>query len=752
MALAETQKGASNRATTSCRLDFRVVMVGASAAAPEATLALFESMPPNTGMAFVLLQEDASQCDLLSPRILSSNTALGVREAESGAPLQPDLVHVVGPGHRALMRGGALHLTISAGTSAGGTLIDEGFRSLARDQGEGATSILLGTVAGSGLEGARAIKEAGGRVLAQEPSSAVYPNGPRGLIEGGWADFIARPEDMPEILLGLSFRETAVPGERPGRPAGESSAGQRGNAAGVTEDLMPARLGREDARYRTMVEGVEHCAMFMTDACGRVGVWPAGAQRLLGTAEQDALNRPLDELLKVSGGGAVAAGSLIAEVQRRGVCSLDGWYERADGSQFWGGGMLSAARGTHHGIEGFIGVLRDATAEKRAEEALHQAKAAAEAANQAKDHFLATVSHELRTPLAAMLLWSKLLDDERIADPERLREGLEAIRKCAEEQQELIEDLLDTSRIVSGRLRLEIKATDLASVLRAAAEAIRPAAEAKGLRTDVLIDAQIGSVEADHHRVKQMIWNLLSNAVKFTPPGGKIILEARRLESDVAIRVEDTGPGIPPQRLPHVFDRFWQTANATSRVTGGLGLGLSITKQLVELHGGTIAVQSGAGRGCVFTVRLPLPACSVDALPAARRCSGSLPPGLQGCHLYLVEDSPDTRRALQAALAEAGAEVSAFADAPSALEGYLRRRPELLLSDIGLPDVDGHAFIRQVRSLERFHQFPAVPAVALTAFADEQNCRQALENGFQKCLTKPIDPARLIEALARLRP
>ena len=399
-----------------------------------------------------------------------------------------------------------------------------------------------------------------------------------------------------------------------------------------------------------------------------------------------------------------------------------------------------------------LGTTLDVTERKAAEVDLdarlareQAGRESAEAASEAKDQFLANVSHELRTPLSAILLWAKVLRTPTAADQQR-RDGLEAIERAAESQRELIEDLLDTSRITAGKLRLDVRHFDFGQLVRDAVDYIRPGADAKRVRLDVDVDPAVGGTNADPDRLRQVIWNLLTNAVKFTPQGGRVDVAVRRDGDDLELTVADTGRGIPADLLPHVFERFWQ-AESAARQNKGLGLGLSIAKQLVELHGGTIDVASdGVGQGARFRVRLPLPASTEAPKPAGRRGSKRVP-RLDDVRLLLVEDDQATRDALVVVLEGVGAVVTAVGTVAAALDAYAASPPDLILSDIGLPDGDGNDLIRQIRTAEVGRKGPSTPAVALSALVRRQDRRRAAESGFQQHLAKPVDADRLVQTL-----
>ncbi|HEX8338399.1 MAG TPA: response regulator [Pyrinomonadaceae bacterium] len=381
------------------------------------------------------------------------------------------------------------------------------------------------------------------------------------------------------------------------------------------------------------------------------------------------------------------------------------------------------------------------------------ARAEAEAANRAKDEFLATLSHELRTPLTAILGWARLLRSGNL--PEGAVGGaVETIERNAKAQAQLIDELLDVSRIVTGKLHLDTRPVEIGPVIEAAVESVRPAARAKKIRLEVELEPLGGTLLGDAGRLQQVAWNLLSNAVKFTPEGGRVGVLLRRAGPDAEVRVEDTGQGIGADFLPHVFDRFRQADGSTTRQYGGLGLGLAIARHLVELHGGAISADSeGEGRGSSFTVRLPLAAPPVTAEPEHAPGDDVSPPArpaaLKGLRVLVVEDEADTRELIAFALTGAGAEVKTAARAQEAhdtLEGWT---PDVLVSDIGMPDIDGYAFIGEVRRREA-DSGGRLPAVALTAYASVEDRRRAISAGFQTHLAKPLDPAEIVAVVARL--
>jgi signal transduction histidine kinase/response regulator RpfG family c-di-GMP phosphodiesterase len=384
------------------------------------------------------------------------------------------------------------------------------------------------------------------------------------------------------------------------------------------------------------------------------------------------------------------------------------------------------------------------------------ARAEAEQANRTKDEFLATLSHELRTPLTAILGWSHLLRTNRL-DEGNIARALETIERNARAQSQLIDDLLDVSRIITGKLRLELHPVDLLPIIEAAIDSMRPAAEAKTIRFDVALEREASKVSGDANRLQQVVWNLFSNAVKFTPDGGSVTVRLERTDSHARITVSDTGQGIEPQFLPFIFDRFRQADGSTTRKHGGLGLGLAIVRHLVELHGGTIKVHSeGKGRGATFTIELPLrigirksemeaeaqPAPGEDAAQAFK-----LSPVLKGLRILVVDDEADSRELITAVLAQCGAQVKDCESASEALDALQAWGPDLLISDIGMPVEDGYSLIKKIRALEE-QQHGRIPAVALTAYASPEDRTRALAAGFQMHLAKPLEPEELVTVIA----
>jgi signal transduction histidine kinase/ActR/RegA family two-component response regulator len=388
-------------------------------------------------------------------------------------------------------------------------------------------------------------------------------------------------------------------------------------------------------------------------------------------------------------------------------------------------------------------------AEQNAEEKERLFQAAQES-SRLKDEFLATVSHELRTPLTAILGWAHLLRGGQL-DEKGATNALETIERNARTQSQLIEDLLDVSRIITGKLRLDVRPVDPNSFIESAIEAVRPAAEAKSVRVQRIMDTGVVSVAGDPIRLQQVVWNLLSNAIKFTPRGGRVQIMLERVNSHVEIVVSDSGAGIEPDFLPYVFDRFRQADQRNTRHHGGLGLGLAIARHIVEMHGGTVKAESpGVGQGATFTVLLPVAAVyqsedlSGRVHPTARDTypSYDCPERLDGLLVLIVDDEPDTREMLKAGLGQCGARITAVSSASEALAAIEADVPHLLISDIGMPDEDGYELIKKIRALPA-EKGGKVPAIALTAYARTEDRLQALRAGYQMHVPKPVEMAEL---------
>jgi hypothetical protein len=452
-------------------------------------------------------------------------------------------------------------------------------------------------------------------------------------------------------------------------------------------------------------------------------------------------------------------------------------FVRKDGSEVWINSHAAPVRNARGEIERAVAVAIDITdrklAEREREQLLKQEKAAraeAQAANQSKDEFLTVVSHELRSPLNSILGYARLLRT-RSADPSQIKQTVEIIERNGRMQLQLIEDLLDTARIISGKLKLEVQPVALMGVITAALEAVRPAAQATGIEMVSDIDPRVGQITGDAGRLQQVVWNLLSNAIKFTPRSGRVELRMESFDNQVRITVSDTGKGIEPEFMPFVFDRFRQSDSSSARRFGGLGLGLSLVKQLVELHGGTVEASSeGPGLGAIFTVTLPQSAAQIGGVAPQQpravaqrevRMEGAIPldevPSLAGVCVLVVDDQEEARQLLKETLGECGAQVTAVSSGVEALavladppEG---ERPSVLILDINMPGEDGYKALERVRALEAERgvlQSDQIPAIALTALGRSEDRLKALAAGFRMHVAKPVEPAELAMVIASL--
>jgi PAS domain S-box-containing protein len=428
-------------------------------------------------------------------------------------------------------------------------------------------------------------------------------------------------------------------------------------------------------------------------------------------------------------------------------------YIRKDGAQIWLQTSVTLLRDAAGAPRRFVSVVEDITQRKALLESERAARTEAERLGELKDQFLATLSHELRTPLSAILGWSQVLQRREFGREEQLK-AVQTIERNARIQAQLIEDLLDMSRIASGKLRLDVQPVEPAPLVEAAVQTVRPAAEAKGIRLETVIDPFAGPVSGDPGRLQQVVLNLLSNAIKFSPKDGRVQVLLQRAASNIEIVVADNGIGIRPEFLAHVFERFRQADASTTRRYSGLGLGLSIVKQLVELHGGTVQAHSaGESRGATFTVRLPLTAVhraqpAHPAAPAVRPADDySSVADLSGLRILVVDDEADARNLVQQLLEECGARIFTAAGVDQALALIRRERLDLLVSDIGMPGTDGYELLERVRDLED-PAAASLPAIALTAFARSEDRTRALRSGFLLHLSKPVEPAELIATVA----
>lgn len=541
----------------------------------------------------------------------------------------------------------------------------------------------------------------------------------------------------------------------------------------VTRDLTQRReheqsLRESEERFRLLVEGVADYAIFMLDVNGYVVTWNAGAKRIKGYEADEIIGKHFRSFYPEE---ALSSGWPEHELRvaaAEGRFVDEGWRIRKDGQQFWALVTITALRDETGRLRGFAKLTRDLTERKRTEalesssaeqlqllSAERGARMAAQRAARIKDEFLATLSHELRTPLNAILGWTQILRRAGSPGTGEFTRGMEVIERNTRAQVRLIDDLLDLSRIMSGRFRLDVQQLSLIEVAQGAIDSVEPAAHTKNVRLERVLDPQGGVVSGDPGRLQQVFWNLLSNAVKFTPKGGRVQVLLQRVNSHVEFSVQDTGVGIRPGFLPHVFERFSQGDSSTHREYGGLGLGLAISKQLVELHGGQIQAKSlGEGQGATFVVTLPLvirppKELSERVHPTSGEPDDSVPiPRLDGIRALVVDDEEDGAELIRRILENQGASVTTAASCAEALQLLDKSQPDVLISDIGMPGMDGYQFMRRLRAGEPGNR--RLPALALTAFARADDRKHAILAGYNAHLAKPFDMAELAIVVAGL--
>lgn len=522
----------------------------------------------------------------------------------------------------------------------------------------------------------------------------------------------------------------------------------------ITERKRAEEALREsEDRFRTVAETASDAIIMIDEASKIIFINPA-AETIFGYAVEEMRGKPLTMLMP----------EYLRHIHRQ---SLDRYVNTGEKHISWRSvelpGLhksgqeipleLSFGEFIREGRHFFTGIARDISKRKQLEQAIRVRAEELAEANRIKDEFLATLSHEMRTPLTSILGWAHLLQAGTLNDETSTR-ALEAIQRNAKSQAQLIEDLLDVSRVITGKLRLEVRPTNLASVIEAAVDAVRPAAEAKGLQLTATLDHSV-IVSADPDRLQQVIWNLLSNSIKFTGAHGRIEIEFERADAHAQIIVRDTGVGISPDFLPHVFERFRQADSTSTRFYGGLGLGLALVRHLVEMHGGTVqALSPGQGMGSTFMVTLPIIASTPTTRRAPALSSADDPlladtdgHQLKGLCVLIVDDEEDARDLIKTVLVGCGAEVSVAGSSPEAIAAIKHKRPDVLVCDIGMPGEDGYALIERVRALGD-KRGGKTPAVALTAYAREEDRRRALAAGFQVHLSKPIQPSELVAVVA----
>ncbi|MBW4687152.1 MAG: response regulator [Komarekiella atlantica HA4396-MV6] len=515
-------------------------------------------------------------------------------------------------------------------------------------------------------------------------------------------------------------------------------------------------LQKSEARYRRIVD-TSYEGIWMIDSQARTEFVNQRISEMLGYTAEEMFGRAIFDFMDQTDG--IVAQQKLEWLKQEGNDLKEGRLRCKDGSYIWALISARAISSEQGEFLGAIAMLTDITDRKRTESERDRllqlertARAEAEAANRIKDEFLAVLSHELRSPLNPILGWSKLLQSRKF-DETALKKALETIERNAKLQAQLIEDLLDVSRILQGKINLNMTAVDLASTIEAAMETVRLAAEAKTIQIQTMLDPSVGQVLGDCARLQQVLWNLLSNAVKFTPSGGQVNVLLECVDAQAQITVSDNGKGISPDFLPHVFEYFYQGDSTTTRKFGGLGLGLALVRHLVEMHGGTVWAQSpGEEQGSIFIVQLPLlkdSAIIKDKTNTVLTTATASSP-LTGIQILLVDDNADTRDFFSFVLEEFGALVTAVESADEALQTLAQSKPDILLSDIGMPEMNGYMLIKEVRAMEIKEGRQQIPAIALTAYASEIDQQDTLAAGFQQHIAKPVAPEELLTAISNL--
>ena len=543
---------------------------------------------------------------------------------------------------------------------------------------------------------------------------------------------------------------------------------EQNNVVGVIAVIgdISARKQAEEAtrRLEFHVES-SPLAVVEWDSDFRVSRWSASAEGLFGWKSEDVLGKHVNEWRFVFADD-VDAVALVTNRQREGVEVQGVQHNRnytREGSILYCEWYNSVLRDERGKLVSVLSLVLDVTARQSAEDERaaslvreRDARKHAEEADRLKDEFLATLSHELRTPLTSILGWASMIRTGEVEGSNATR-AIETIERNARSQARLIDDLLDVSRIITGNLRLDMHPLNLAPIVEAALDALRPTADVKGIKLQTRFVPAQCLVKGDPNRLRQVIWNLLSNAIKFTPRNGSVSIDLTCVESTARLTVGDTGDGISPEFLPYVFDRFRQAEGSISRKQGGLGLGLAVARHLVELHGGTIRAESdGLGTGAVFTVDLPLAQERRDPARAEerrreveRRRSRLGAVRLDGVHVLLVEDDDDSRKLLGAMLKRYGARITSTKSAAEALRVFEGELPDVLVSDIGMPDQDGYELVRKLRALPP-EKGGNTPAIALTGYASRKDKERALSSGYQQHMAKPIEQADIVKAIAAL--
>jgi PAS domain S-box-containing protein len=508
------------------------------------------------------------------------------------------------------------------------------------------------------------------------------------------------------------------------------------------------------------VRPINDFAMFQVDLKGFAFTWNESVERMLGWPREEFIGLTTEKLFSAEDVANGIQQDALRQAAEEGSSANEVWLLKKDGSPIYTSCEISRSIDASGHVIGFSVVLRDRTAWKRVEEerdalleSERKVRQEAEQASRLKDEFLATLSHELRSPLNAIVGWVHIARRHAGDNPE-LSRSLDTIERNVRAQTQIVNDLLDMSRIMTGEVRLEMQTVDLRDAVWNAVEAVRPAADAKRVRLEKSLETSIGWTKVDPARLQQALWNLLVNAVKFTPPGGRVRVALKRVNSHAEIVIEDSGVGIAPGFLPYVFERFRQADASTTRRHGGLGLGLSIVKSLVELHSGSVNAESaGEGLGSRFTVTLPIVSTQADegAIDSRLRVAQDLDalPRLSKVSVLVVDDEADSLLFFGRLLEECGAHVLLAVDADQAMDMLRSEDVDIMISDIGMAGADGYQLIQQVRALQD-ERIASIPAVAVTAYARADDRRRLLLAGYQMHISKPVEPQELVAGIASL--
>jgi PAS domain S-box-containing protein len=506
--------------------------------------------------------------------------------------------------------------------------------------------------------------------------------------------------------------------------------------------------------FRLIVESVSEYSIFAIDTGGRILSWNKGAEEVFGYRKEEIVGESFAILFTPEDRSQGAPERELENVRSNGRSGENRWHLRKDGSRLWVSGLVNPLRDEDGNLVGYVKVARgddeEAAARTRAEEKREEdlerervARSESEDASRMKDEFIALISHELRSPLNAILGWTRILRQGR-PDEELYLRATEIIERSARMQSQLIDDLMDTARIVRGKVKLEVQPVNLAPLIEKAMDVVRPAADAKGITLDAVLEREADQITGDPDRLQQVVWNLLSNAVKFTTEGGRVEVKLGRVDPYIQISVRDTGCGISPEFMPYLFERYRQADASAARRKGGLGLGLSLVRQLVEMHGGSVTAESeGEDKGATFIIKLPVRAiytAETERPPMA----GVKTMSLEGVWAAVVDDEANARELITSVLESHGARVTAFASAGDALEMLTsERRPDVLVCDLAMPGEDGFSLIHKLREWEKASD-GVLPAIALTAFGRVEDRTRALYAGFQMHIAKPVEPVELV--------